>query len=107
MGSDSSLQPVRVTAEQVDLVGGLFDAYRQFWILNDLFVADDARRRGVGAALLRTARDHAARTGAARLVLSTAVANAAAQALYEGDGWRRDTAFLHYKYELPEASTGT
>ena len=70
------------------------------WILNDLFVAEDARRRGVGARLLRAARDHALRTGAARLVLSTAVTNTPAQALYEWDGWKRDTAFLHYEYDL-------
>jgi GNAT superfamily N-acetyltransferase len=75
---------------------------RPVWIVNDLFVAEDARRRGVGARLLRAARDHATRTGAARLALSTAVTNAAAQALYERDGWRRDTAFLHYEYELPK-----
>ena len=75
---------------------------RPIWILNDLFVAEDARRRGVGARLLRAARDHALRTGAARLALSTAVTNTKAQALYERDGWRRDTAFLHYEYELPK-----
>src|SRR5262245_59200907 len=75
---------------------------RPIWILNDLFVAEDARRRGVGARLLRAARDHAVKTGAARLALSTAVTNTVAQALYERDGWRRDTAFLHYEYELPK-----
>ena len=75
---------------------------RPIWILNDLFVAEDARRRGVGARLLRAARDHAVKTGAARLALSTAVTNTTAQALYERDGWRRDTAFLHYEYELPK-----
>ncbi len=74
---------------------------RPIWILNDLFVAEDARRRGVGGLLLRAARDHAVRTGAVRLALSTAVTNTAAQALYERDGWRRDTAFLHYEYQLP------
>jgi GNAT superfamily N-acetyltransferase len=74
---------------------------RPIWILNDLFVAEDARRRGVGVRLLRAARDHATRTGAVRLALSTAVTNTTAQALYERDGWRRDTAFLHYEYTLP------
>ncbi len=77
---------------------------RPIWILNDLFVAEDARRRGVGAWLLRAARDHASRSGAARLALSTAVTNTKAQALYERDGWRRDTEFLHYEYELPKES---
>lgn len=75
---------------------------RPVWILNDLFVAEEARRRGVGARLLRAARDHALRTGAVRLALSTAVTNTAAQALYEREGWRLDTAFLHYEYELPK-----
>jgi ribosomal protein S18 acetylase RimI-like enzyme len=75
---------------------------RPIWILNELFVAEDARRRGVGARLLRAARDLAMKTGAVRLALSTAVTNAAAQALYERDGWRRDSAFFHYAYELPK-----
>jgi GNAT superfamily N-acetyltransferase len=75
---------------------------KPIWILNDLFVAEDARRRGVGAELLRAARDHALRTRAARLALSTAVTNTKAQALYERDGWRRDREFLHYEYELPK-----
>ena len=57
---------------------------------------------GVGARLLRAARDHATKSGAVRLALSTAVTNTAAQALYERDGWRRDTAFLHYEYQLPK-----
>jgi ribosomal protein S18 acetylase RimI-like enzyme len=74
---------------------------RPIWILNDLYVAEDARRRGVGARLLRAACDHALRTGAVRLALSTAVTNTTAQALYERDGWKRDTAFLHYEYQLP------
>ena len=34
----------------------------------------------------------------------TAVTNPTAQALYERHGWRRDTAFLHYEYELPRES---
>jgi ribosomal protein S18 acetylase RimI-like enzyme len=74
---------------------------RPIWILNDLFVAEEARRHGVGALLLGAAREHARSTGAARLALATAVTNTKAQALYEKDGWRMDTAFLHYEYELP------
>ncbi len=77
---------------------------RPIWILNDLFVAEDARRRGVGARLLRAARDHAMKTGAVRLALSTAVTNTTAQALYERDGWKRDTVFVHYEYQLPRGS---
>lgn len=74
---------------------------KQIWILNDLFVAEDTRRQGIGAWLLRAARDHASGTGAVRLALSTAATNTKAQALYERDGWKRDTEFLHYEYDLP------
>jgi ribosomal protein S18 acetylase RimI-like enzyme len=75
---------------------------RPIWVLNDLYVAEAARCRGVGARLLRAARDHALKTGAARLALSTAATNTKAQALYERDGWRRDDEFFHYEYELPK-----
>lgn len=74
-------------------------ALRHIWILNDLFVAPDARRLGVGRALMEYARDYATRDGAARLTLRTEVTNATAQALYESLGWRRDEAF--YTYNLP------
>jgi len=73
---------------------------KPIWILNDLFVVEKARRRGIGARLLMASRDHATQTGAARLVLSTAVENVTAQALYETHGWQKDSGFFHYKFEL-------
>lgn len=75
-------------------------ALRHTWILNDLFVAPEARRHGVGHALMEYARDYATRDGAARLTLRTEVTNAAAQALYESLGWLRDEAFLTYHLPL-------
>jgi GNAT superfamily N-acetyltransferase len=69
---------------------------RRLWILNDLFVAAEARKYGVGRALLQAAREHAERTGAKGLELMTARDNFAAQALYETMGWRRDEVFLSY-----------
>src|SRR5207302_1364805 len=56
-------------------------AARRIWILNDLFVAPAARRRGIGRALLQAARDHGVATGAKRLVLSTAASNREARAV--------------------------
>jgi ribosomal protein S18 acetylase RimI-like enzyme len=73
---------------------------KPIWVLNDLYVIGAARRRGVGARLLTAAVDHASQTGAARLVLSTAIDNVTAQALYERLGWRKDTAFLQYGFEV-------
>ena len=77
-------------------------AARNIWILNDLYVAADARRRGVGTSLLQAARDFAIETKAARLVLSTASENDAARKLYESLGWKRDEVFLHYQLDLTE-----
>jgi GNAT superfamily N-acetyltransferase len=69
-------------------------------ILNDLFVAPDARGRGVGSALLRAAADYGRRTGALRLVLSTEITNTTAQSVYERLGWERDTTFCVYNLAL-------
>lgn len=73
---------------------------RPIFILNDLFVIPKARRRGVGQGLLRTAAEYGRQNGAARLTLSTALDNFAAQALYESSGWRRDDVFCTYTLPL-------
>jgi len=70
---------------------------RRLWILNDLFVRQDIRRGGVGRRLLERAREWAIETQAKGLILTTAVTNEAAQALYESCGWRRDEEFEHYQ----------
>ena len=69
---------------------------RRLWILNDLFVRPGLRRGGVGRRLLERAREWAIETDAKGLMLATAVSNAAARALYESCGWRRDDEFEHY-----------
>ena len=68
------------------------------WILNDLFVAPEARRQGVARALLDHAVDFARKDGAARLTLCTAVDNADAQALYESAGWVRNKTFIYFNF---------
>lgn len=73
---------------------------RRLWILNDLFVAPDARGRGVGQALLEVAAAFAKSSGAKGLVLTTATDNGPAQRLYERAGWRRDHAFYTYTLEV-------
>lgn len=64
--------------------------------MNDLFVRADARKHGVGRALLREALQLAQTTGAKGLTLSTSAHNKAAQQLYESEGYVQDTAFWHY-----------
>ena len=65
--------------------------------LYDLFVSPEARRLGLGRALLRAAEGLALERGVARLDLTTARSNARAQALYESEGWVLDQVFLAYQ----------
>lgn len=60
-------------------------------ILNDLFVVDDARGGGAGAAVLEACRQRCHEQGALRLVWQTAPDNIRAQALYERIGAVRES----------------
>jgi len=76
------------------------ESMKPLWILNDLFVATQARGRGVGKALLVKSREFAKVTGAKGLVLQTGINNSAAQGLYESLGWKRDELFYSYYLNL-------
>jgi ribosomal protein S18 acetylase RimI-like enzyme len=69
-------------------------------VLYDLFVDASARKTGAGRALILAAHEYAAKNGMARLDLSTAKNNLAAQALYESLGWERDEVFYTYSKNL-------
>lgn len=71
-------------------------AAKPYYVLYDLFVAPEARRRGVARLLMERAREFATKSGAFRLELQTARTNQTAQALYESLGWKRDELFLTY-----------
>jgi len=66
------------------------------FVLYDLFVAPEARRGGLGAALLRAAEAQARQGGRVRMDLTTAHDNHTAQRLYESLGWVHDTVFRTY-----------
>jgi len=66
------------------------------YTLYDLFVVPEARRTGAGRALLLAAERQAAAHGMARMDLTTARTNHAAQSVYESLGWVRDEVFLTY-----------
>jgi ribosomal protein S18 acetylase RimI-like enzyme len=68
------------------------------WLLNDLFTRPEARRKGVGEALLEQTATFAKADGAKRIWLRTAVDNFAAQALYEKVGYKRDEQFYRYDF---------
>jgi GNAT superfamily N-acetyltransferase len=72
----------------------------RLWILNDLFVASDARRSGVARALLDAAAGFARDDGAAAIMLETGRDNAGARALYRAAGWSEDES-QWYSLPLP------
>ena len=72
------------------------------WILNDLYVESNYRKKGIGEALIKTAMDFAKADGATYVQLETAVENYTAQSLYEGIGFQKqapDTEY--YLYRIP------
>ena len=66
-------------------------------LLNDLFVAEDARGSGVGLALIEAARAAARERGSSTMSWMTALDNRIAQRLYERTGAERSAWF---EYEL-------
>lgn len=70
------------------------------WLLNDLYVNETARGKGVAAALLQQAKAFGMETDARWLLLQTGADNVTAQSVYEKNGWKR---VGDYFYELPLA----
>ena len=101
-------QSVVLLAESQGQAVGFTQLYPSFssvsmarvFVLNDLYVAESARRMGVGEALLNAAADHARQLGAVRLSLTTNVQNLPAQSLYAAMGWERDQKFYAYHLAL-------
>lgn len=95
---------VLVAVDETRTIVGFCQLYPTFcsvraapiFVLYDLFVSPDTRRRGVARLLLREAERTAISSGKVRLDLSTAKANEAAQAAYESLGWVRDEVFFVY-----------
>lgn len=69
------------------------------YILNDLFVASEARGKGVGEAIMNKAKAFAISENAKGLTLETDVTNPA-QKLYERLGWTKDTEVFHYTWKV-------
>lgn len=65
-------------------------------VLSDLFVHPEARRVGVGAALLQAAEAQGRALGLQHLELTTAHTNLRAQQLYARQGWVQDVVYRTY-----------
>ena len=73
---------------------------KRIWILNDLFVRETERNKGVARSLMSAAADFGKETAAIRLVLSTQISNNLAQALYESLGYTKNEEFYQYQLKL-------
>lgn len=69
-------------------------------ILEDLFVLEAYRERGIATELINAAISFAREAGAAAMFLETAVDNVRAQQVYEREGWRREDQFVKYNAPL-------
>lgn len=72
----------------------------RIFILNDLFVSPNFRKKGVAKKLMHAAAEFAKSMGAVRMSLSTSVSNQTAQALYESMDWQKDDQFFYYHLTL-------
>ena len=70
---------------------------KKIWILNDLFVAQEHRKKGIARSLINQVIAHSKATGRKKVVLSTAYTNTKAQKLYEQLGF---TCEDFYNYEI-------
>ncbi|MEJ6493208.1 MAG: GNAT family N-acetyltransferase [Actinomycetes bacterium] len=66
------------------------------WLLNDLYVDEAGRGRGIASKLMEAAESAAREAGATRVFLRTANDNTTAQSLYEGRGYIQDEVFRRY-----------
>ncbi|UPM53575.1 GNAT family N-acetyltransferase [Gottfriedia acidiceleris] len=74
---------------------------KKLWILNDLYVTETARQKGVAQLLLNAAKKFAIESKAKALDLQTAIDNKSAQALYEKNGYKVEKEeFLSYSLNL-------
>jgi GNAT superfamily N-acetyltransferase len=74
-------------------------------LMNDLFVAEPARGRGVGRALIAASAEVARERGAAALEWATAPSNIAAQRLYDSTGAER-SEWVEYELKVQSRSAG-
>ncbi|MFN6560709.1 MAG: GNAT family N-acetyltransferase [Nostoc sp. ChiSLP01] len=73
---------------------------KQVWILNDLYVKESHRQKGVATLLMNTAQEYAKVSGAIRVILATHISNTNAQKLYKSQGYIKDEEFYHYALRL-------
>lgn len=70
------------------------------WLLNDLFVKEEYRGRGISKALLTQAKELCRQTGACGFTLETAKSNDIGNKLYPAVGMELNTEFNVYDWDV-------
>ena len=76
-------------------------ALTRVFILNDLFVTEVGRRKGVASRLLAALEAYSWALDSSRVTLNVARENTSAQELYRASGWKQDEQFFMY-HRFPE-----
>ncbi|MCU0352828.1 MAG: GNAT family N-acetyltransferase [Cytophagales bacterium] len=71
---------------------------QRLWLLNDLFVAENYRGKGISVELINRAKELSEQTNAAGLILETAKTNSVGNSLYPSVGFVLDTEHNYYSW---------
>jgi GNAT superfamily N-acetyltransferase len=98
---------IYVAMEEAEIIGfvQLYPIFtsigmKRAWILNDIYVLEEYRGKGVGKALMNATYEHGKETNASWIMLQTYISNTVAQSLYEKEGFVRDTNSYYYYKKL-------
>lgn len=116
MTHNNQIKVSQATINDLDDIVPLFDLHRIFiypsfssvsmqrlWILNDLFIKQDHRKKGVAKLLFEAYNTFSGKINANRIELATALDNNDAQRLYESLGYMKDQTFCHYALPLHQS----
>lgn len=69
---------------------------KKYWLLNDLYVVNNARGLGIGSSLLSEVEAFSIATRSKGVELETSIDNLSAQSLYEQIGYQENTQYKSY-----------
>lgn len=101
-------QSVIFYIEESNKVIGFVQIYPSFssiglgstWLLNDLFVLPEYRRKKVATKLIEKTINYARETNAINVHLATQISNTNAQELYKKLGFKKDNDFFYFNFLL-------
>ena len=95
-------------AEENDLLLGFVQLYpifsstklKRMWLLNDLYVDEKGRGRGISVLLIDACKQHCTETNACGLILETAKDNTIGNQLYPRAGFSLDAEHNYYSWDV-------